>query len=212
MLPLVTLTAAGAVYYYYRFNWKPLLILTIILSLHLISFYGCLGILLWVHPMQLIAEHHSGVIYLFGLGACYSIILLFRKKDSSSDDFLIGVTFVNGILFTILLIFVVLGFFSKNYVALFSVITICCLIYSIILHSRSDWNFASAFYALYGFMAMSIALYGLFGFPRVYLLLSVQSLVVVSMALWFRNRLIVVMNSLLFLTILLIYLLSSKSC
>jgi hypothetical protein len=79
------------------------------------------------------------------------------------------------------------------------------------LHSKSDWNFASAFYALYGFMAMSIALYGLYGFPKVYLLLSVQSLVVVSLALWFRNRLIVIMNSLLFLSILIIYLLSSKS-
>jgi hypothetical protein len=60
-------------------------------------------------------------------------------------------------------------------------------------------------------MAMSIALYGLFGLPGVYLLLSVQSLIVVSTALWFRNRLIVVMNSMLFLTILCVYLLSSKS-
>jgi hypothetical protein len=60
-------------------------------------------------------------------------------------------------------------------------------------------------------MAMSIALYGIYGFPRVYFLLSLQSLLVVSMALWFRNRLIIVMNSLLFLTILSVYLLSSKS-
>ena len=75
----------------------------------------------------------------------------------------------------------------------------------------SDWNFASAFYALYGFMAMSISLYGLFGLPRVYLLLSVQSLVVVSMALWFRNRLMIIMNSILFLSILITYLISSKS-
>jgi hypothetical protein len=59
-------------------------------------------------------------------------------------------------------------------------------------------------------MAMSIALYGMYGLPRVFLLLAMQSLVVVSMALWFRNRLIVIMNSLLFLTILLVYLLSSK--
>jgi hypothetical protein len=59
-------------------------------------------------------------------------------------------------------------------------------------------------------MAMSIALYGLVGLPKVYLLLSVQSLIVVSMALWFRNRLIIVMNSLLFLTILIVYLLSAK--
>jgi hypothetical protein len=60
-------------------------------------------------------------------------------------------------------------------------------------------------------MGMSIAFYGLLGFPRVYLLLAVQSLVVVSMALWFRNRLIIIMNSLLFLVILIVYLLSSKN-
>jgi hypothetical protein len=107
--------------------------------------------------------------------------------------------------------FVVVSFFSSGYVYLFAGITICCLIYSILLHSRSTWNFAAAFYALYGFMAMSIALYGLVGLPRVYLLLAVQSLIVVSVALWFRNKLIVIMNSLLFLTILAIYLFSSDS-
>jgi len=209
-LLLLVLTAAGSVYYYYRYNWQSLLILTIIF-VYTLFFLWMVGNPVMGHKMQLTAVQHSGVIYFFGLGACYSIILLFRKTDAIYDDFLIGVTFVNGILFTILLIFVVLGFFSKNYVVLFSAITIFCLGYSTVLHSRSDWNFGSAYYALYGFMAMSIALYGLLGFPRVYLFLAVQSLVVVSMALWFRNKLIVVMNSLLFLTILIIYLLSSKS-
>jgi hypothetical protein len=210
MLPLVVVTAAVSVYFYSRFKWQPLVILTIILS-YTSFFLWMVGNPIMGHPMQLLAAQHYGVIYFFGIGACYSIVLLFRKQETSSDDFLIGVTFVNGILFTIMLIFVVLGFFSKNYVALFSIITVFCLVYSTILHGRSDWNFGSAYYALYGFMAMSIALYGLFGFPRVYLLLSVQSLVVVSMALWFRNRLIVIMNSLLFLTILIVYLVSSKS-
>jgi len=136
---------------------------------------------------------------------------LLRKTDISSDDFLAGVLIINGILFTILLILIILRFYSTYYVGPFAIITICCLIYSTILKSTSDWNFASAFYALYGFMAMSVSLYGLFGFPGVYLLLSLQSLLVVSMALWFRNRLIVIMNSLLFLFILVIYLLSAKS-
>jgi hypothetical protein len=49
------------------------------------------------------------------------------------------------------------------------------------------------------------------GFPRVYLLLSVQSLVVVAMALWFRNKLMIVMNSMLFLSIFLVYILFSKT-
>ena len=209
-LPIVTLTAAGIVYLYYRFKWEPLMIVTIFLS-YLTFFLWLFGNPLMGHPMQLIADHQHGVIYLLSLGTCISLISLFRKKDSVSDDFLVSVIVINGILFTILLLLVVLRFFNTDYVVLFIAVTICCLIYSIILHSKSDWNFASAFYALYGFMAMSIALYGLVGLPKVYLLLSVQSLIVVSMALWFRNRLIIVMNSLLFLTILIVYLLSSKS-
>jgi len=208
-LPIVTLTAAGTVYLYYRFKWEPLMIVTIFLS-YVTFFLWLFGNPLMGHPMQLIADHQHGVIYLLSLGTCISLMSLFRKKDSVSDDFLISVIVINGILFTILLLLIVLRFFNADYVALFTAVTICCLIYSIILHSKSDWNFASAFYSLYGFMAMSIALYGLVGLPKVYLLLSVQSLIVVSMALWFRNRLIIVMNSLLFLTILIVYLLSAK--
>ena len=209
-LPIMMITAAGVVYLYRRFNWEPLLIVTIFLT-YLVFFLWLFGNPLSGHTMEMITEHHFGIIYLFGLGACFSIVSLFRKKDSVSDDFLISVIIINGILFTFLLLLMVLRFFSTDYVNLFTVITICALLFSIILHSKSDWNFASAFYALYGFMAMSIALYGIFGLPWVYLVLSVQSLLVVSMALWFRNRLIIVMNSLLFLTILIIYLLSSKN-
>lgn len=208
-LPLVTLTAAGAVFYFKRFRWELLLIVTILLTYF--SFF------LWLfanpfmgHPMQLIAEHHFGIIYLLGLGACYSLISFFRRSDPSSDDFLIGATILSGIIFTLLLILFAYRFYYTNYVTLFAFITVCCLVYSTILKRTSDWNFASAFFALYGFMAMSISLYGLFGLPRVYLLLSVQSLMVVSMALWFRNRLIVIMNSLLFFSILVIYLFSFK--
>jgi hypothetical protein len=210
MLPLILLTSAGGILYFYRFDWRPLLIATVILTY--ISF------ILWVtgnpymgHTLQFITDRNSAILCLFGLGAVYSSILVLRRQDSVSDDFCIGVTFTNGILFTMLAALVVLRFFTTDYVLLFSVITVSCLAYSVILHSKSSWNFGSAFYALYGFMAMSIALYGLFGLPRVYLLLSVQSLLVVSMALWFRNRLIVIMNSLLFLLILSIYLFTSKT-
>jgi hypothetical protein len=209
MLPIVTITAFGSVYYYIRFRWEPLVFVTMILT-YISFFLWLFGNPLMGHQMVMLNEHHYGIIYLFGLGACYSGLLLFRQKESASDDFFIGATFTNGIIFTLLLLLVVMKYFSNEYVLLFTIITICCLIFSTILHSRSAWNFGSAYYALYGFMAMSIALYGLYGFPKVYLLLSVQSLVVVSMALWFRNRLIVIMNSLLFLTILLVYLISSK--
>ncbi len=209
-LSITTLTAAGAVYLYYRFNWEPLLVATIFLT-YAAFFIWLFGNPLMGHPMQMITEHHYGVVYLLVTGACFSFMAWFRKKESVSDDFFISVIIINGVLLTLLLLVTVMRFFSTSYVSLFVIITVCCLAYSVLLHSKSDWNFASAFYALYGFMAMSIALYGIFGLPDVFTLLSVQSLLVVSMALWFRNRLIILMNSLLFVTILLIYLLTSKN-
>jgi len=209
-LPLVVFAAAGSVYFYKRFKWEPLLIITIFLSYITFALW-LFGNPLAGHYVAMITEHQSGVVYLLALGASYSVVSLFRQKDSVSDDFLISAIIINGLLFTIFLLLMVLRFFSSEYVTLFTLITVFSLVFSIILYSKSDWNFASAFYALYGFMAMSIALYGTFGLPRVYFLLSVQSLLVVSMALWFRNKLIVVMNSLLFLTILIIYLLSAKN-
>lgn len=210
MLPLLTITAAGSVYYFYRYNWEPLLIFALFL-LYISFFIWLFGNPIMGHRMALLTDHQFGFMYLFGIGACFSLLPILGRKEDSTDDFLIGAIIINGILFTLILILVTVRFFNKDYVALFGILTTCCLIYSTILKSTSDWKFASAFYALYGFMAMSIALYGLFGLPGVFLLLSVQSLIVVSMALWFRNRLIVIMNSLLFLLILIIYLFSSKS-
>ncbi|HBH83917.1 MAG: hypothetical protein A2X05_15840 [Bacteroidetes bacterium GWE2_41_25] len=210
MLPIVAITAAVSVYYYYRFRWQPLVFITICLS-YFAFFLWLFGNPFLDHKMAMISDHQNGIIYLFILGACYSSILFFRQKESASDDFFIGVTFTNGIIFTLLLALTVFKFFAGDYVALFLIITISCLLFSILLHSRSDWNFASAFYSLYGFMAMSIALFGLFGYPGIYILLPFQSLLVVSMALWFKNRLIVIMNSILFLFILAGYLLTSKS-
>jgi len=210
MLPLITFTAIGAIYFFFKHNWRFLLIAAIIL-VYAAFFMWLFGNPIMDHPMQILADHNYGHFYLFALGGCFSVLPLLRKNDGSNDDLLIGAIILNGVFFTLLLTLVSTKFFGGSYVEVFSVVTICCLIYSVILKSASDWKFASAFYALYGFLAMSISLYGMVGLPNVYLLLSVQSLVVVSMALWFRNRLIIVMNSLLFLTILLVYMLSQKS-
>jgi hypothetical protein len=209
MLTLISLGSFGALYFYYKNNWKALLSVTVIIS-YVTFFLWLFGNPVTGHELQLISDHKYGYIYLFVIGACFSLLPLLNRQDGHSDDFITSLIIINGVLFTTFLIIVTVRFFSKEYVSLFTVITISCLAYSIVLKSTSDRKFDSAFFALYGFMAMSIALYGLVGLPELYLLLSVQSLVVVSMALWFRNRLIIVMNSLLFTTILFVYMVFSE--
>ena len=209
MLPLITFTAIGTVYYFFKYNWQFLLIAAIFL-VYTAFFMWLFGNPIMDHPMQILKTINMVTFICLHLEDVFPCCLYYVKTMGATDDLLIGAIILNGIFFTMLLTLISTKFFSESYVSEFSLVTICCLVYSVVLKSVSDWKFASAFYALYGFLAMSISLYGLVGLPRVYLLLSVQSLVVVSMALWFRNRLIIVMNCLLFLSILLIYLFLSK--
>ena len=210
LLPLVSISAAGSLFYLYKYNWKALFSFTLF-SVYMVFFMWLFSNPVTGNTFELISQHNYGFVYLFLIGGYFSTLPLFRKDDGSNNDFITAGIIINGLLFTLLLILITISFFRENYVGLFAVITLSCLGYSVLLKRISDWNFASAFFALYGFMAMSISLYGLVGLPEVYLLLSIQSLVVVSMALWFRNRLMIYMNSLLFLTILLAYLFLSKS-
>ncbi len=209
MLPLITLTTIGTIYCFFKYNWQFLLIAAIFL-VYAAFFMWLFGNPIMDHTMQILNNHKYGHLYLFALGGCFSLLPLLRKDNGSNDDLLIGALLLNGIFFTVLLTFISTKFFRESYVSVFSIVSIVCLVYSVALKSVSDWKFASAFYALYGFFAMSISLYGMVGLPKVYLFLSVQSLIVVSMALWFRNRLIIIMNCLMFLSILLVYLFLSK--
>jgi hypothetical protein len=97
------------------------------------------------------------------------------------------------------------AFFSENYYIYFSLIAGFCLVYSILLQIRGDWKTIAAMYALYSFVSISITIGGIFQFPLAFFLLSIQSLLVVSMALWFRSRFIVVMNTILFAGLLITY-------
>jgi len=72
---------------------------------------------------------------------------------------------------------------------------IACLAWSIFLKFRTERVFDSAFYAIFSFLALSAAVYGYTGLPGAYFFLSLQSVLVVSWALWFRSQFIVVVNT-----------------
>jgi len=66
------------------------------------------------------------------------------------------------------------------------------------------------FYAMTGYLALSVAIVKHFPSPEVFIWLSAQSLVVVVTALWFRSRLIVVANFFIYVAIVLAYMVAAK--
>ena len=206
--PITTIVALLSIFVYYRQDWLKLLFIFVFL-VYLSHLNWLLNSPFVSNKLEFISSPGIGYFYLFATGFIFSLLALIPKKESISDEFVISSVVWNGFLFSIVLILLVVTYLSKNYVPVFAVISVVCLIYSIILQSRSLLKITASMYALYGFMAMSVAFYGILLLPKAYMLLSAQSFLVVSMALWFRSRFIVVMNTILFVMLLIFYLFTS---
>jgi len=76
---------------------------------------------------------------------------------------------------------------------------------------RHRSRYSTFIYAMAGSMALSAAIMNQFPIPQLFLWLCLQSLLVISLAIWFRSRFIVVTNFGIFLAILLAYLLLTPS-
>ena len=205
MLPVASLIALAAVYFLNRLGWWRLLIFSIFL-VYLVNLIWLIGNPFMGHTLQVIKSHEAGYIYLYVMAAIYSSVAMFKQKELFPDHGAISSIIINGLGFSLMLTLIVVAFFKDNYIVLFGSIALFCLLYSILLQTRSAWKVTASLYALYSFVALSVTVFGIYGLPRAYFLLALQSLLVVSMALWFRSKVIVVMNTFLFIILLIVYL------
>ncbi len=203
-LTLCTIAAAVSMLLFFKFNLSR----QVRFSVVLIYF----ALLIWIfnnpmmtHKFGLIKAHDFGYIYIFIIAFIFSLTALYKSKDKISPDFVVSVVVMNGIGFSLLLFLMVITFFAKDYVWLFTTIFIFAFAYSVFMKLKTDWKNIRALYALYSFSALSIVVYGFLGFPAAFMLLAFESLLVVSMALWFRSKFIVFMNLLMFIGLLITY-------
>ena len=209
-LTLLVLAAATSTVLFFRKEWRYQLIVFIFL-VYLSHLLWLMGNPVLGNPLGVEEAHQHNLIYLFAYAAIYAFVALAPRKESIPERFYLSVVMWNGIFFLLLVLMNVLAFYEENYAGIFALITIICLSYSVILYKRGAREFIPALFACFGFMAMSVSVYGYTGLPNAHLLLAIQSLLVMSMALWYRSKIIVVVNTFLYLTILLIYMIAFPS-
>lgn len=204
LLGITAITAVASVVLYYRFGWIKFVIFYI-LFVYLVQLIWLLNNPFVTGQAYFRDSHEYYFIYLIFTGFVFSLPAILPRKSKISDDVLIFTLIWNGLGFTALLIITVFTYLISNYAFVFGLISFFSLFYSIIIHSKSSLKIAASLYAIYGFMAMSVSIYGIFLIPKSYMLFALQSFIVVSMALWFRSRFIVVANTFLFLVLLIFY-------
>ena len=163
------------------------------------------------NKFSLIEDPGVSVYFLLAYAFVFILSIFISKEKIKSNSILVSITVWNALGFSILMMIMVPSFFANSYITLFSGIAIFCLSFSVFLKIKNIRNFAPATYATFGFMAVSIAIYGLVGLPDAYFIYAIQSFMVVSMALWFRSKIIVVVNVFMFIFILVAYFISSDS-
>ncbi len=211
-LPLVVVVCALGVFLEIRYGWWRLLMATTILaySTHLL---WLLNNPLAGHTLRGVTEHQYNLGYLFLYAAIFTLPALLRKEADSETALSISIAeiLLNCLGFSLLAFLAVMTHFPERYAAVYLGVAGLFLLISIIQWLKTHRQLAPAIYACFGFMALSIAIYGYAAIPTSFLWLSLQSLLVVSMALWFRSRFLVVVNSLIFIGILLAYLTTAPS-
>lgn len=209
-LALFVLSTVAVIYFLNRNGWDTLLILSI--------FLVYIGHTLWLignplsgHPVGAVTTPQNNLLYLFLYGAVYSIVPFLKQQGKIGPEVCNATIILNSLAFSVLLTLVILTFYSKNFMIIFLGISLLCLLYSIVLNYKIESRFDSFFYVNFGFMALSIAVYGYSNLPGSFLFLAWQSMVVLAIAIWFRSNLIVLMNTILFTIILVAYLITTES-
>jgi len=197
-------TTIMALYAFWKFNWWKVLIFILC-----ISYFICL---IWLlnNPVSLVKTpgdltYHYSFIYFSVITGLFSLVA-FRKPDSAYPEKMILATLLlTGTAYSTLLLSLVFIHFPNSFVPFFTAISMYCLAYSIILKLYSPWRYSPALYALFGFVAISVTIYGIYHFPDSFLLLICQSFLVLALALWYRSYIITLMNTFLMVTLVIVY-------
>ncbi len=206
---LMTLTAALICYVLVRHGWLGAAVTGMLLVY--------LAYLLWIvnnpflgKPIQIVGGGRYVFYFLLISGALFgSAITIRREAPSRSAEFLVPILVSVALLgLSSLVIVNSLKQESHFFYLLITAVFLLCACWVWLRHGS---QFAAAIYALSGFLALSIAIFIRFQSPDYFVWLSWQSLLAVSSALWFRSRIIIVVNFLIYLAIFLIYLFAIES-
>jgi hypothetical protein len=204
-LVLLTLASVASAYILIRYHWQAAAVISMVMAYltHLLWFVNnpILG-----HPIQAISEHHNNLIYLYFYAAVFGLANLFRNRSSFTEFYEFVFTFVNGTGFFVVSSLVILTFFKSQLGLMYVLASVFYMSMATAHWIRQKTRYATSFYACFGYLALSIAIFAQFRSPDYFVWLGWQSLLVISTAIWFRSRIVIIMNILIYLGILVAYL------
>ena len=197
-------TTSLVLYLFWKYNWWKSMIFILSISYFIYLIWLIKNNVSLVKTPDDLTFHYA-FIYFSITTALYSLVAFKKPNETYPENSILTTILLAGIAYSILVQVLVFMHFPNAYVLFFAVISIYCIAYSVILKFYSPWKYTPALFALFGFIAISITIYGIFHFPDSFLLLICQSFLVLVLALWYRSHIITLINTFLLLILALIY-------
>ena len=210
VLPGLVLLTLVAVLAAWRCDWPGLVTPSAV--------FGYLGYLLWAlgnpqltRSVHLVHGPWQAPGFLLAMATLLAAgMMLRRERDQEGPAVVIGALLNCGLGFLLFLMHS-FGAFGPLFARMNLVASALFLGLAVAFWLRENSRVSTFFYAMTGYMALSMAITRESAVPAVFVWLSLQSVVVVATAIWFRSRFIVVANFLIYVSIVLGFMVLAQS-
>jgi uncharacterized membrane protein len=158
------------------------------------------------HTISVNSSHPGNLLFLLLYAVIFAAGTMLRSDRSSESGTTIAAGFVNGGgAYSVFLLLTLVSFrdlATPAHLLAFAVMLTLAIAFWI----REKSRYSTFVYSLLGYAALSVAILKAFAPPGVFVWLSLESIVVVATAVWFRSRFIVVANFIIYLFVMAGYL------
>lgn len=172
---------------------------------------GFITYLLWAlgnpvvgNRIEVVAGPFAGVIFLL-LWMAISAVAMTCRRDRADEDPVAQAGSVANCSGYVVFLLHTLARYGDQFVAANVAASLALLGIAVLFWVRERSQFATFIYAMTGYGALSMALIKATEVPNLFVWLSAQSLLVISTAIWFRSRFIIVANFLIYLAVVACY-------
>ncbi len=206
---IVLVLSALTVYLTFKPGWRNLLVYSIVLT-YLTHFLWFINNPFLGNKLQVITSPYSNLIFLLLYTLVFALGNLYRRKEIPEDNTILITTFLNSVASYGLYSVLTFTTFNMYFGFLHVGASLFFLSLSIIFWIREKSKYSTFFYAILGYMALSVGIIVQFKMPDAAIWLCLQSLLVISTAIWFRSKFIVVANFVIYLMVLISYLVTAS--
>jgi hypothetical protein len=201
----LTILSIMSVYFKLKYEWNNLLSLCIFLT-YLTHFNWFINNPIIRQPIQTLAEPKINLAFILLYALIFSFGNILRSKNISENFHVISGTVMNCMgcygLFFIITMIETPAYFGLYHLAA----AVLFLTLSIVVWVREKSKYSTFIYAIFGYVAFSVAIIANFEKPYFFPWLCWQSLLVISTAIWFRSKIIVLANYIIFIIIFVTFL------